>query len=155
MRPVLIVSFLLMAIAVPALSAPPASSALNSKDQAAVFATAGFKVKGGRFVRCVEDPPTASYSPGAIEVADLNHDGLPEAWVTEGSTYCYGMTGEAFVLVTRDPKGAWHKILDEVGVADVKELKHAGWPDIEVGGPGMGPFPRFHFDGTKYVSTRS
>ena len=31
--------------------------------------------------------------------------------------------------------------VSEVGVADVEEPKHAGWPDIEVGGPGMGPFP--------------
>ena len=153
MRPVWIVSFLVTAITVPALSAP--LPALSSQERAAIFAAAGFMAKGGKFVRCEEDPPTPSYSPGSIEVADLNHDGLPEAWVTEGSTFCYGMTGEAFVLVTRDAKGVWHKILGEVGIADVKDTKSAGWPDIEVGGPGIGPFPRYRFNGTKYVASRS
>jgi hypothetical protein len=153
MRSLWMVSLCVSFFAVPALSAPP--PALSAKEQSAVFAAAGFKAKGGKFVRCEEEPPSPSYVPGSIEVADLNHDGLPEAWIVESSTSCYGMTGEAFVLVTRDAKGAWHKILDEVGIADVKDTKRAGWPDIEVGGPGMGPFPRFRFDGTKYVATRS
>ena len=152
MRAFWILSLSLTTIVFPSLAASAASQVLSSRDQAAVFAAAGFKVKSGNFVRCEEDPPTPSYSPGSIEVADLNHDGLPEAWVTESSTFCYGDTGTAFVLVTRDAKGVWHKLLDEVGIADVKEIKHAGWPDIEVGGPGMGPFPRFHFNGTKYIA---
>jgi hypothetical protein len=153
MRSVWFASLCLATLLGPALSAPP--PALSAKEQAAVFAAAGFKAKGGKFVRCNEDPPTPSYVPGSIEVADLNHDGLPEAWVVESSTSCYGMTGEAFVLVTRDATGAWRKILDEVGIADVKQTKGAGWPDIEVGGPGMGPFPRFHYNGTKYVAAKS
>lgn len=153
MRSLWIVSLCLSAFATSVLSAP--SPALSAKEQAAVFAAAGFKAKGGKYVRCNEDPPTPSYVPGAIEVADLNHDGLPEAWVVESSTSCYGMTGEAFVLVTRDTNGTWRKILDEVGIADVKETKGTGWPDIEVGGPGMGPFPRFRYNGTKYVAAKS
>src|SRR5258706_616061 len=153
MRSIWLLGWRLSAFAVPALSAPPPT--VSTKERAAIFAAAGFKEKGGRFFCCAEEPKSASYVPGAIELADLNRDGLPEAWVTESSTSCYGMTGEAFVLLTRDAKGTWRKILDEVGIADIKTTKRASWPDIEVGGPGMGPFPRFRYDGTKYVAARS
>jgi hypothetical protein len=140
-----------MPLAGNAIAAPAFVSQLSAKDQTAVFAAAGFKLKGGKYVRCEEDPPSASYGAGRIEIADLNHDGNPEAWVTESSTFCYGMTGEAFVLLSRDAKGGWRTLLDGVGVADVKRSQHAGWPDIEIGGPGMGPFPLYRFNGKKYV----
>ena len=32
------------------------------------------------------------------------------------------------------------------------DMRHAGWHDIEVGGPGLGPFPVFQFNGTTYVA---
>jgi hypothetical protein len=89
--------------------------------------------------------------PGSIEPADLNGDGLPEAFVKESSTFCYGNTAESFVLVTKGKDGKWLKLMDEVGIADVKSAKTNGWPDIEVGGPGMGPVPVFRFNGKTYV----
>jgi hypothetical protein len=87
---------------------------------------------------------------GSIELEDLNADGAAEAWVKESSTFCYGNTAEAFVLLTKDAKGTWRIILDQVGIPVTQTTKHKGWPDIEVGGPGMGPFPVFRWDGTKY-----
>ena len=64
---------------------------LSPADQAAAFKAAGFKLKGKRWQAC--DDPTPTYSPGAIEdVRDINGDGLPEAVITEGGTYCYGNT---------------------------------------------------------------
>jgi len=132
-----------------ALAAPPT---LTPADKAAAFKAAGFKPKGRAWVRC-DDTVTMSHQDGSIEAADLNGDGAPEAWVHESSTYCYGNTAEAFVLLTR--KGpAWVVLLDEVGVAVERPTKHAGWPDIEVGGPGMGPFPVYRFNGAKYVAGR-
>ena len=122
----------------------------NATESAAIFKAAGFKVKGGKQVRC-EDDVTQSYSPGSIEMEDINGDGSAEAWVKEGSLFCYGNTAEAFVLLTKSAKGAWTIILDEVGVALVLNTKHKGWSDIEVGGPGMGPFPKFHFNGKTYA----
>ncbi|MCE9523876.1 MAG: hypothetical protein K8S25_15775 [Alphaproteobacteria bacterium] len=130
-------------------AAPP--SPPSASESAAIFKAAGFKAKGGKHVRC-EDDVTISYSPGAIEMEDLNADGQAEAWVKEGSLFCYGNTAEAFVLLTKDATGAWAIILDEVGIPVVLDTKHKGFRDIEVGGPGMGPFPKFRFDGKKYVS---
>lgn len=139
-----IVSTSLAAVTVAA--PPPAPSAA---DKAAIFKAAGFKANGNQFTRCPEDT-TPSHVPGSIEMEDLNADGTAEAWVKESSGFCYGNTAEAFVLLTKDAKGAWRIILDQVGIALARTTKHKGWPDIEVGGPGMGPFPVFRYDGTKY-----
>ena len=145
---------MLAAIAVLASVAPgmrPAEAAeLDAADRAAVFAAAGFKQQGQDYVRC-EDTTTVSREPGRIEVADLNGDGQPEAWVTESSTYCYGSTEQAFVLLGKDGAGEWHVLLDQVGIAVPLEARHKGWPDIEVGGPGFDAFPVYRFDGVTYV----
>jgi hypothetical protein len=128
-----------------------AADAFSAADKAAIFKAAGFKAKGGKQVRC-EDDTTASYMAGFIEADDLNGDGANEAFVRESSSFCYGATAEAFVLVAKNAKGEWTALLDEVGMALVLDTKaKSGWKDIEVGGPGMGPFPKFRYNGTKYV----
>ncbi len=135
-----------------ALAIMPAAGAdaFSASDKAAIFKAAGFKSKGGTYVRCEDDAP--SYMAGFIEADDLNGDGANEAFVRESSSFCYGNTAEAFVLVAKNAKGAWTILLDEVGMAVVLETKaKSGWKDIEVGGPGAGPFPKFRYNGTKYV----
>jgi hypothetical protein len=134
--------------AIPVLAAPTLSPA----DKAAAFRAAGFTLKGREWVRC-DGTATASRMSGFIEAADLNGDGAPEAWVRESSTFCYGHTAEAFVLLTRKGAG-WAVLLDEVGMALPRKTRTKGWPDVEVGGPGMGPFPVYHFNGTKYARGR-
>ena len=133
-------------------SAPPPmkASQLSAAERAAIFKAAGFKLARGKYTRCPDDP-SMSHTDAAIEMEDLNKDGRAEAWVTEGSVYCWGNTGESFVLVQKTASGAWSPLLDEVGVPLTKPSKHNGWPDIEVGGPGMGPFPVFRFNGVRYV----
>ena len=133
-------------------TAHAATPALTPADQTAAFKAAGFKLKGREWVRC-DDTETASHQDGSIEVADLNGDGAPEAWVRESSLFCYGNTGEAFVLLTRKA-GGWTVLLDTPGVAMPRKAKTMGWPDIEVGGPGLGPMPVYRFDGTRYVRGR-
>ena len=130
-------------------AAPPTDS-----EHAAIFAAAGFKAKGDQYIRCEEDPPTLSYMAGSIEMADLNGDGHNEAWVREGSLFCYGNTAEFFVLLTQDTDGAWTPLLESVGMAVVQSAQHHGWPDIEVGGPGAGAFPVYRFDGAKYQRSK-
>lgn len=131
-----------------------ATGALDPDDLAAAFAAAGFeRAADGRYVRCRENPPTLSYQPGQAELADLNGDGQPELWITEGSVFCYGNAGNAFVLLTRDGSG-WRVLLDQVGIQVVSETRHGDWPDIEVGGPGFGPFPLYRWDGSGYTPTR-
>lgn len=135
-----------------ALGVAPAIAAdeFSAADKAAIFKAAGFKAKGGAYIRCVDDSPSAM--AGYIETDDLNGDGANEAFVRESSTNCYGMTAEAFVLVAKNAKGEWTALLDEVGIASVLDTKAKnGWKDIEVGGPGMGPFPKFRYNGKKYV----
>jgi hypothetical protein len=133
-----------------AVAAAPAPSAAES---AAIFKAAGFKAKGAKYTRCEEDT-APSHTPGSIELQDLNGDGTAEAWVRESSTFCYGNTAEAFVLLGKDAKGAWIVLLDEVGIALLLQTKHNGWFDIEVGGPGMGPFPVYRYSGKKYALKR-
>ncbi len=123
----------------------------SATEKAAIFKAAGFKAKGDKFVRC-EDDTSASYMAGFFEWNDLNGDGVKEVFVRESSGFCYGATAEAFVLVAKNAKGEWTVLLDQVGMSLVLDTKAKnGWKDIEVGGPGAGPFPKFRYDGKKYV----
>jgi hypothetical protein len=145
----LVIGTLLAAAPTGGAAAPPVAE-LSPEDRTGVFTAAGFKQKGDQWIRCEEEVPTASYVSGQIEVVDLNGDGRPEVWVTEGSVFCYGNTGQATVLVTKDANGTWRKILDEVGVGLPLEGRHLGWPDIEVGGPGFDKVPPHRWNGSTY-----
>jgi hypothetical protein len=138
----------------PAMAEAVPAKDMSAADQAAIFKAAGFKAQGDKWVRC-DDTTTASAQTGFIEVEDLNGDGANEAWVRESSTFCYGNTAEAFVLLAKDAKGSWSILLDKVGMALPLDTKSkSGWKDIEVGGPGMGPFPKYRYDGKKYVTKK-
>ncbi len=127
------------------------SAELSPEQRATLFAAAGFtRADNGDFIRCAEEPVTASYQPGRIELADLNDDGRPEAWVTESSVYCYGHTAEYFVLLTEAASG-WRLLIEEVGIPVVLDTRQQGWPDIEVGGPGFAKFPVYRWNGKAYV----
>lgn len=139
-------SALALIAATPALALPPLSMA----DTAAAFKAAGFRPYGKKFVRC-EEEGTGQHPTGDLELADLNGDGRAEAFIREGSTFCFGNTGQAVVVVTKGADGAWRKILDEVGVDGIMKTKHNGWSDIDIGGPGFGPVPVYGFDGKTYV----
>lgn len=147
MKPVIPVLLLFTLLVRPAFASP---QPLNTSDREAVFKAAGFILKGDKYVRC-DDTVTGSSQSGSIEIADLNNDGAPEAWVKESSLFCYGNTAEAFVLVTKNNKGEWIKLLDEVGVPSAMPEFHNGWPNIMVGGPGQGPFPVYYYVGSKYL----
>lgn len=133
-----------------ALGAPPA---LSPADQSAAFKAAGFQLKGKRWQAC--DDPTPSYVPGAIEpVGDLNGDGLPEAIVTEGGSFCYGNTGAGYGLVSKQPDGRWRLMTSGTGLLNVLDTKGTGnWPDLEIGGPGF-CFPVERWNGRQYALHR-
>jgi len=126
---------------------------LAPADRAAVFKAAGFKQQGDAWRRCEEETPTASSQPGSIELKDLNGDGAPEAIVTESSLFCYGGTEGLVVILTKDG-GSWRKVLDETGMHLVKDTKHGGWSDVEVGGPGLQRQPVYHWNGKTYVTSK-
>jgi len=123
-------------------------------DRKAAFQAAGFKLVGDQWRSGCEDPGTASYTPGAMEVQDVNKDGRPEIWITEGGVFCYGNTGQGFWLMARDSSDRWVTMIQDTGVHGTLAAVHHGWPDIEVGGPGFDEFPSYRFDGNKYVRSK-
>jgi hypothetical protein len=135
-------------------SAALAQPALSPVDQIAAFRAAGFTQAEGRWVAC-EDPGTASYAPGTIEqVADFNGDGRPEAIISEGSLFCYGMQGSGYMLVSKQADGAWKLITSGSGIPGPLQTRGAdGWPDLEIGGPGF-CFAVERWNGSAYVLHR-
>lgn len=133
--------------------APAAKKATSAED--AVFLAAGFKRKGRSWHSDCDDPGTPSYTPGAVEmVGDLNRDGLPEAIVTEGGTYCYGATGTGFWLLSQQRAGGWQLITQSQGIPEMLKTRGVGgWPDISIGGPGF-CFPVQRWNGKAYVLHR-
>lgn len=95
--------------------------------------------------------------PASVEsIGDLNGDGQPEALVNQDSTFCYGATGSGFQLMTKPASGQWAKVPGAGGQGIATFLKTkgtAGWPDLEIGGPGF-CFPVWRFDGKAYVLNR-
>lgn len=143
----LIASALLAFTCTTALGAP---EKLSPADQSAAFKAAGFKLKGKRWQVC--DDPSPSYTPGVIDdVRDLNGDGLPEAIISEGGTFCYGNTGAGYSLVSKQANGGWKLITSGTGMLNILNTKGAGnWPDLEIGGPGF-CFPVERWNGRQYV----
>jgi len=130
----------------------PATMTLSEVDQMAVFKAAGAVQRKGMWLMCVDDP-----NPGGamIEtVRDLNGDGRPEAVVTEGGTYCYGMSGTAFKLLSKQANGSWRVMAGESGMPGFLKTRGVGnWPDISVGGPGF-CFPVQRWNGKVYELQR-
>jgi hypothetical protein len=129
-----------------------AGMALSEADQAAVFKAAGAVQRKGMWVMCTDDP-----NPGGatIEtVSDLNGDGRPEAVVADGGTYCYGSTGTAFKLLSKQANGSWRVMTGDTGMPEfLKTHGVGGWPDISVGGPGF-CFPVERWNGKEYKLNR-
>jgi hypothetical protein len=151
MKPdVLVASMLMVAFSA---SLPGATAELSSADKAAAFKSAGFKLKGKQWQNCQgEEPPTeAAYDPGAIqEVRDLNGDGRPEAVITEGGDYCFGRSGSGYSIVSKQVDRSWKLITNGTGIPAFLGAKGVGgWPDIEIGGPGL-CFPVMRWNGKEY-----
>lgn len=139
----------------PGTAAAPSAQTPAQRD-AAIFRAAGFRQTRRGWESGCDDPSVGSvYDVGRIaQVKDLNGDGRPEAVVTEGGSYCYGNTGEAFWLVSQQANGSWKVIANEVGIAEFLTSKGVGgWPDISIGGPGF-CFPVMRWNGSAYVRNR-
>lgn len=135
-------------------AAPPTK--LSPLEQAAIFKAAGFKYVRRQWESGCNDPSAgAPYEPGSIsEIRDINGDGRPEAVVTEGGSYCYGNTGMAFWLLSKQTSGGWKLIHSETGMPQFLTTKGmGGWPDISVGGLGF-CFPVMRWNGKAYALHR-
>lgn len=132
--------------------AESAGVTLTEADRAAIFKAAGAVQRKGKWVICADDPDP---SGAVIEtVRDLNGDGRPEAVVTEGGTYCYGMAGTGFQLLSQQGNGSWRVMTGSNGIPEFLKSRGAGgWPDISVGGPGF-CFPVERWNGKQYALHR-
>jgi len=120
----------------------------SAADRAAAFQAAGFTPTRGKYLAC--DPR----SELGIEIRDLNGDGRPDAVITNYGTECFGNTGQGYVLVTRDPGGAWRRLYEDQGIPDFQSTRGmGGWPDIVNGGPGF-CFPVLRWNGKDYAIIR-
>jgi len=143
---------------VPGMSPPIAAASqaaatkktLDAADQASAFKAAGFKKQGSTWRNC--DDRSAS---GSVErVDDFNGDGLPDAVLVEGGTACYGMTAQAFWLVSKRADGTWKLMTGGPGIAEFLKTKGVdGWPDVSIGGPGF-CFPIERWNGKEYKLQR-
>lgn len=125
---------------------------LSEGEQVAVFKAAKAVQRKGKWVVCADDP---NGTGATIEtVRDLNGDGLPEAVVTEGGTFCYGAAEMGYQLLSKQANGAWKVMSRNSGVPEFLSSRGAnGWPDISVGGPGF-CFPVERWNGKSYTLHR-
>lgn len=136
--------------AAPAAAVLAAGTPFPAAERTAIFRAAGAERLGNGWSLCAEDPhkeQATIENPG-----DLNGDGRQEAMVLQGGTFCYGMTGAGFQLVTKGADGQWRSVPGAGGQGIPNILKTrgvGGWPDIELGGPGF-CFPVWRFNGREY-----
>ena len=142
--------------AAPAATTPGGSSTLSAVETNAAFMAAGFKQHGKQWrSACGVEDPSASYGAGSIDkVADLNGDGRPEVVIVEGGTYCYGMTGQGYWLLSQQADARWKLMDSRTGMLEVLNTRgRDGWPDLSVGGPGF-CFPVLRWNGRAYAQQR-
>lgn len=128
---------------------PPTKPTGSPADRAAAFKAAGFSSVRGKYPTCNKSQELE------IEFRDLNRDGRLDAVVTDYGTECFGMTGQGFVIVTKDASGAWRQVFGSQGIPTFLATRGVGgWPDIENGGPGF-CHPILRWNGSDYVRIRS
>jgi hypothetical protein len=125
-------------------------AALSAADRAAIFKAAGAKrIAPGKWRMCTDGP---KQDPARIDSArDVNGDGRPDAFVSEGGIFCYGNTGTAYAFVSKQADGRWKLMNSDTAIPIL--LKHrgaGGYPDIVNGGPGM-CFAVLRWNGSKYT----
>jgi len=130
-----------------------AAASPSPAEQAAIFKAAGFTRRGAEWKsgNC-DGAESASYQSGRLETyRDLNGDGRPDAVVNEGGAICYGNTGVHFWLLSKQANGTWKPVHEETAIPKFLTTKGVGgWPDIEMGMPGMCN-PIWRFNGRAYA----
>lgn len=138
-----------------ALSAAPSdlpAAPASPVERAAIFQAIGAVEQDGKWLLCEEDPDAEGVT--IEQYRDLNGDGLPDALVTGSSSFCFGLAGAGFDLISQQPDGSWKSILSSVGIPQILPTRGKdGWPDLAIGGPGS-CFPVQRWNGKDYVLNR-
>ncbi|MDO5686948.1 MAG: hypothetical protein Q4G42_06160 [Neisseria sp.] len=124
--------------------AEPKNITLSAADRQAAFEAAGLHLQAGRWVDCAEGVVT--------DVRDLNGDQLPEAIITQDSAECFGRVGTRFSLVSKDQKGEWRLMVQEMAIPELGKMIN-GWPEITTTGPGF-CFAVHRWNGSQYLIDR-
>jgi hypothetical protein len=118
---------------------------LPGAEMAAVYKAAGLTERGGKLLDSCHQPVDPE-----VKVVDLNGDGQQEVFVQVESS-CYGAAGGQLSLLIKDKQGRWK---DNFGVPaggyKILSTKNKGYPDIEIGGPGMCS-PVWRWNGKAYA----
>ena len=102
-------------------------------------------IRGGAF-----EPTCNQVLEYEAEVVDLNRDGQPEVFTLIHGTCIGGATGVQVDLLIKGPDGRWQSQFGFPGFYAVLETGNAGFPDIEIGGPGS-CFPVWRWNGQAYA----
>jgi hypothetical protein len=128
-------------IAIPAIGGEPKLPAAEMK---VIYKAAGLTERNGEIL----DACNQAVQP-KTEVVDLNGDGGPEIFVTVASR-CYGNTGTNLSLLIKNRQSEWKDNFGFPGIHKVLNTKNKGYPDIEIGGPGL-CFPIYRWNGNEYA----
>ncbi|MFT4075567.1 MAG: hypothetical protein QM647_08535 [Asticcacaulis sp.] len=132
----------------------PASATPLPSDIALAYKAAGMVQKDGHWTGCPDDDNgMADIQPE--DYRDINGDGIADVVITDSGTFCYGMTGQGFSLLSK-ASGKWQLIYTSEGIPTFLPTKvktPGGWPDVMIGGPGF-CFPVMRWNGKTYVQNR-
>ncbi len=123
-------------------------------DQA--FQAAGMVKKNGHWTGCADDENGSAQIDNG-NYRDINQDGTNDLVITDSGTFCYGNTGQGFVIMTQGPDKRWQRLYSSPGIPTFVKTAvktPGGWPDLEVGGPGF-CFPINRWNGKDYVFNRN
>lgn len=84
------------------------------------------------------------------KLVDLNDDGQPEVFTELDSECLGGRIGVYLDLYIRDKQGRWQPQFGFPAGYTLLPARHLGFPDIEMGGPGLCA-PVWRWNGSKYA----
>ena len=123
-------------------------------DISQAYQAAGMVMKSGQWTGCPDDDNgLATIAPE--DYRDINGDGSADLVITDNGTFCYGMAGQGFSLLSK-ASGKWQVVYASEGIPTFLPTKvktPGGWPDVMIGGPGF-CFPVMRWDGKTYIMNR-
>ncbi|RIA47111.1 hypothetical protein DFR49_1679 [Hephaestia caeni] len=130
---------------------PVSFAALPAADQDAIMRAAGLTRSGTVWKGC---EGLSEADAKSVEIKDLNHDGRPEAIVTD-SGMCYGNTGQEFTILRATP-GGWAQMMQVTGIPIYLKARGTdGYPDVMIGMPGTCfGVDRWNGSEYKYIGSR-